>query len=161
MSEVEERRGVRLRAEDVEDLAVMAALLQDARVALREMAFDVEERRFIAAFTRYRRELQADPSSCDGLTEVDTALRLDCIVQVKHRQLDPLDLERELTLLTIATEPGERQLFHIDLVFEGGPEIQLRTDCIDVLLEDFGEPRPCRVSPCDHFADELGRAAGA
>ncbi len=160
MSEVEERPGVRLRAEDVEDLAVMAALLQDARVALREMAFDVEERRFIAAFIRYRRELQADPSSCDGLTEVDTALRLDCIVQVKHRQLDPLDLERELTLLTIATEPGERQLFHIDLVFEGGPEIQLRTDCIDALLEDFGEPRPCRISPCDHFADELGRAAG-
>lgn len=161
MSEVEERAGVRLRAEDVEDLAVMAALLQDGRVALREMAYDPEERRFIAAFTRYRRELQEDPTSCDGLTEIGVALRFDCIAQVKHRNLDPNDLERQLTLLTIATEPGERQLFHIDLVFEGGPEIQLRTDCIDVLLEDFGAPRPCRVSPCDHFANEFGLGAKA
>lgn len=159
MSEVKERAGVRLRAEDVEDLAVMAALLQDARVALREMVFDPEEKHFIAAFTRYRRELQDDPESCVGLTETGVALRFGCITQVKHRHLDPDEFERQLTLLTIATEPGERQLFHIDLVFEGGPEIQLRTDCIDVLLEDFGEPRPCRVSPCDHFANELGRAA--
>lgn len=149
-------KGVRLRAEDVEDLAVMAALLQDARITLREMIYDPEEKSFIAAFTRYRRELQADPASCEGLTERGSALRFGCIETVKHKQLDPADLDRELTLLTVATAPGERHLFHIELVFDEGVQIQLRSDCIDALLEDFGEARRCRKTPCDHFAEEFG-----
>ena len=158
MSEVIDETPVRLRAEDVEDLAVMAALLQDARISLREMVFDPEDRSFIAAFMRYRRELQPDPKSCDGLTERRSALRFDCIASVKHRHLDPADLDRELTLLTVATAPGDRHLFHIELIFDEDVQIQLRTDCIDALLEDFGAPQRCRKTPCDHFAAEFGVA---
>jgi hypothetical protein len=161
MSEVMEEKPVRLRAEDVEDLAVMSALLQDARIKLRDMLFDPEERRFIAAFTRYRRELQADPTSCEGLTERRSALRFDCIASVKHKKLDPDELDRELSLLTVATAPGDRHLLHIELIFDEGVQIQLRTDCIDALLEDFGEARRCRKTPCDHFAEELGVAGKA
>jgi hypothetical protein len=161
MSEVLEERPVRLRAEDVEDLAVMAALLQDARITLREMVFDPDENRFIAAFTRYRRELQSDPASCDGLTERRSALRFDCIASVKHKNLDPSDIDRELSLLTVATAPGDRHLMHVELIFDDGVQIQLRTDCIDALLEDFGEPQSCRKTPCDHFAEEFGGAGKA
>lgn len=159
MSEVLDEKRVRLRAEDVEDLAVMAALLQDARITLRDMAYDPEEHSFIAAFTRYRRELQPDPTSCEGLSERGSALRFACIEAVKHRALDPGEFDRELTLLTIATSPGERHLFHVELVFDEGVQIQLRSDCIDALLEDFGEPRKCRKTPCDHFAEEFGLGA--
>lgn len=161
MSEVATEQSVRLRAEDVEDLAVMAALLQDARITLREMVFDPEENSFIAAFTRYRRELLADPTGCEGLTERTCALRFDCVEVVKYRQLDPADLDRELTLLTIATAPGERHLFHVELVFDDGVQLQLRSDCIDVLLEDFGEARRSVKTPCDHFAEEFGLAGRA
>jgi hypothetical protein len=161
MSEVATEAPVRLRAEDVEDLAVLAALLQDARISLREMVFDPEEGSFIAAFTRYRRELQADPASCDGLTERGSALRFDCIATVKHKKLDPADLDRELTLLTIATAPGERHLFHVELVFDEGVQVQLRTDCIDALMEDFGEARLSVKTPCDHFAEEFAVASRA
>lgn len=158
MSDVATEKGVRLRAEDVEDLAVMAALLQDARITLKEMVFDPDEGTFIAAFNRYRRELQPDPLNCEGLTERGSVLRFGCIETVKHRQLDPNDLERELTLLTVATSPGDRHLFHIELVFDEGVQIQLRSDCIDALLEDFGEARRCKKTPCDHFAEEFGLA---
>ena len=112
----------------------------------------------MAAFVRYRRELQPDPLDCRGLTERSSVLRLGCIDAVKHKQLDPADLDRELSLLTIATAPGERHLFHIELVFDDGVQIQLRSDCIDALLEDFGEPRRCHKTPCDHFAEEFGLA---
>ena len=161
MSEVATLEPVRLRAEDVEDLAVMAALLQDARITLREMVFDPEENSFIAAFTRYRRELLADPTGCEGLTERGSALRLGCVEVVKHKKLDPDDLDRELTLLTIATAPGERHLFHVELIFDDGVQIQLRTDCIDAVLEDFGEVRRSVRTPCDHFAEEFGLASRA
>jgi hypothetical protein len=161
MSEVIDEKPVRLRAEDVEDLAVMAALLQDARITLREMVFDPEAQSFISAFMRYRRELQPDPTCCEGLTERRSALRFDCVTTVKHRNLDADDLDRELTLLTVATAPGDRHLFHIELIFDEGVQIQLRTDCIDALLEDFGAPQQCRKTPCDHFAEELGVAGMA
>ena len=49
---------LRLKATDPEDLAVIAACVQDARASVREMLFAPDERRFAAAFVRYRRESQ-------------------------------------------------------------------------------------------------------
>lgn len=143
---------LRLKAADPQDLAVIAACLQDARIPVREMVFMPAERRFAAAFVRYRRERLADPTSCAGLTECPAALTVEGVHEVKYRGLDPAALDRELSLLTIATEPGHRHLIHIDLVFEGDVWIQLRTDAIHCRLEDFGEAVPCRRTPCDHFA---------
>jgi hypothetical protein len=146
---------LRLRAADCEDLAVIAACLQDARITLREMVFQPAERRFMAAFTRYRREKQKDPTSCDGLTECSSALVFDGIDEVKHKGLDPAAQDKELVLLTIATEPGRNCLIHIDLIFAGDAEVQLRTNAIDCRLDDFGEPVLCAVTPCDHFAADF------
>lgn len=144
---------LRLKATDAEDLAVIAAFLQDARVCLKEMAFSPDERRFMAAFTRYRRERLKDWSSCDGLTECQAALVFDEISEVKYRGLDAEQPEKELVLLTIATEPGREHLIHIDLIFEGEARIQLRTGRISCRLDDFGDPSPCRVTPCDHLGE--------
>lgn len=157
---------LRLKATDCEDLAIVSACLQDARIPLKEMVYMPAERRFMAAFTRYRRERQPDPTCCDGLTEILSALVFDDIAEVKWRGLDPNDKERELCLLTIATEPGRNHLIHIDLVFEGDAWIQLRTDRIRCRMDDFGEPVLCRKTPCDHFAslsyaDMAGKPAEA
>ena len=152
---------LRLKATDPEDLAVIAACLQDARICLKEMVFQPAEHRFMAAFTRYRRERMKDWSSCDGLTECLTALVFDGIGEVKYRGLDAAHPDRELVLLTIATEPGKHHLIHIDLVFEGDVQIQLRTDRIDCRLDDFGAPEPCKVTPCDHLGEGWIRSAPA
>ncbi|MGD9509324.1 MAG: DUF2948 family protein [Geminicoccaceae bacterium] len=153
--------GLRLRASDVEDLAVIAACLQDARVPVREMLFSPDERRFAAAFARYRREDQADWSSCEGLTECPSALVFDGIENVRFRGLDPADPDRELSLLTIATEPGRERLIHVDLVFEGDVHIQLQTDTIDCRLDDFGPAVPSKVTPCDHLSEDWIKVAPA
>ena len=130
---------LRLKAADAEDLAVVSACLQDARVMLREMVFMPAERRFMAAFVRYRRERQADPTSCVGLTEQMSVLTFDGVPDVKYRGIDAADEGRELVLLTIATYPGKEHLIHIELVFEGDAWVQLRTDAIHCRLDDFGE----------------------
>src|SRR5689334_13170188 len=123
------------------------------------MLFSPDERRFAAAFTRYRREVQPDWSSCEGLTECPSALVFDRIEGVRYRGLDPGKLDRELSLLTIATAPGKEQLIHVDLVFEGDIHIQLRTDAIDCRLDDFGEAAPSKVTPCDHLSDDWIKVA--
>ncbi len=147
---------IRLRAEDAEDLAILSAMLQDARAPLREMMYDPEAGRFLVAFTRYRRELLKDPCSCEGLLETPSVLTIEEAGRVLYRGLDAAEPEREHTLLTVATEPGSEGRVHIHLVFEGRAEIQVRARSIRCRLEDFGESVPCRVNPCDHFA-ESGR----
>lgn len=153
MSEGKGRR-LRLRAEDAEDLAILSAILQDARAPLAEMAFDAGAGRFMASFVRYMRERQPDPEERDGLAEIDSAIVFEGIRTVRHRGIDAGEPDRELTLLTIATHPGRDSLLDIDLVFAGGGVIRLVTDAIRCRLEDHGEPRPCRVPPDDHFAEE-------
>ena len=70
---------LRLKAGDAEDLAVIAACLQDARIPLREMAYLPGEKRFVAVFVRFRREKQKDPRDCEGLTECASAVVFDGI----------------------------------------------------------------------------------
>lgn len=144
---------LRLRAEDAHDLAVVAAVLQDARIPVHEMVFQPEQSRFMAAFSRYRRELLADPTSCEGLTQIRSCLTLEGIAAVKVRGLPEADPDPELALLTIALEPGKDQLIHVNLLFEGDVAVQLRTDAIACRLEDFGEAWQPTVTPCDHFAE--------
>lgn len=146
---------LRLKAADALDLGVISAMLQDARIPLSEMAYLKDERRFLCAFTRYRRELQADPHSCAGLTEIMSVLTFEGIEDVKYRNL-PVDKPQQmLSLLTIATRPGKDHLIYIDLVFEGSAEISLRTGAIGARLDDFGEPAACAVTPCDHESSML------
>jgi hypothetical protein len=150
----------RLRAEDAQDLAVIAALLQDAQIPVREMVFRPQERRFLAAFARYRRELLTDPSRCEGITQIRSALVFEEIETVKVKGLAGIEDERELSLLTIALEPGRERLIHVDLVFAGDVVVQLRTDAIRCRLEDFGPPWTPWVTPCDHFSGAAAPAKG-
>lgn len=147
---------LRLRALDAEDLAVIAAVLQDALIPVHEMVFMPKERRFMAAFGRYRRELQEDPTSCEGLTQIRSVLTFEGIDSVKVRGLDDETGDSQLSLLTIALEPGKEHLIHVNLIFAGDVVVQLRTNAIDSRLEDFGKPWLPWVTPCDHFADDGG-----
>src|SRR5258707_7154439 len=46
--------GLRLRAEDADDLAVISACLQDALVSVRGLAYDCEARSFVFVANRFR-----------------------------------------------------------------------------------------------------------
>lgn len=142
----------RVKATDVEDLAVIAAFLQDARTCVAEMAYDKPNDRFMAAFVRYRREDAADPCRCEGLTECPAALVIDDVTSVRYRGIDQDAQRGQLELLTIATEPTPGDGLFIDLVFAGKGTIRLETPAIKARMDDFGEPCSCKITPCDHFA---------
>ena len=138
---------LRLRAVDGDDLSVIAACLQDALIPLSEMAYLADDRRFMAAFTRFRRECLADPLSCDGLTQCQSALCFENVEAVKYRGLDARLGRVRLELLTLFAEPPEEGLTHVTLLFAGDIAIQLHVRGLDCRLDDFGEPTPCPVAP--------------
>ena len=145
---------VRLQATDVEDLAVIAAFLQDARTCVAEMAYEPEAKRFAVAFIRYRRERHPDPARPGEWTECSAALVFEDVAGVRYRGIDEQARLAELNLLTIATEPSRTKSLFIDLMFAGLGAIRLEGPGVRARLADFGDPVPCQISPCDHFAAE-------
>ena len=151
----------RLRAEDVEDLAVIAALMQDSLTKIGDMAYDATEHNFMLAARRFRREA----APVEGkLTQVGSAIVFGCIKAVQHRGIDADSPGDDLTLLTIATEPGKDTLYRFTLVFDGGGEIRLESDCLHCRFEDFGEIEVSDKAPADHFdasmIEEIGDRLG-
>ena len=103
---------LRLRAVDAEDLSVIAACLQDALIPLSEMAYLADERRFMAAFTRFQRERLVDPNQPEGLAQSQSVLVLHDIEAVKFRGLDSRFGAVRFELLTLISEPAEGGLSH-------------------------------------------------
>jgi hypothetical protein len=138
---------LRLRAVDAEDLSVIAACLQDALIPLSEMAYLADERRFMAAFTRFQRERLVDPNQPQGLTQSQSVLVLHDVEAVKFRGLDSRFGAVRFELLTLISEPAEDGLVHITLLFAGDAAIQLHARTIAATLEDFGDPWPATTLP--------------
>jgi len=138
---------LRLKAVDAEDLSVIAACLQDALIPLSEMVYLPEERRFLAAFTRFRRECLADPGCDDGLTQCQSALAFQGVEAVKHHGVDPRFGAVKLEFLTMVAEPCGDGLVSVVLIFAGDMAIQLRVRGISATLCDFGDPRPAPAAP--------------
>jgi hypothetical protein len=145
---------LRLKAVDADDLSVMAACLQDALIPLSEMVYLPDERRFLAAFTRFRRECLADPSCCEGITQCQSVLTFDGVEGVKHHGIDRRFGGVKLEFLTMLAEPGEDGLVTVFLIFAGDMALQLRVRGIAASLCDFGEPWPASAAPRHELAAE-------
>jgi hypothetical protein len=144
---------LRLRAADPDDLSVIAACLQDALIPLSEMAYLAEEHRFVAAFTRFRRECLADPARCEGMTQCQSALVFREVEAVQHHGLDSRFGAVRLELLTLVAAPGADGRIEVTLLFAGDAAIRLRVREIAATLEDFGEPWPAPVAPAHELAE--------
>lgn len=124
----------RLLARTVEDLSVVAALLQDALLPLGDMAFLPDERAFVMACSRFRWEMGDDAKSHE---RVHAGLRFDTVGTVTYRGIRRSDRSQFLSLLTISYDEGV-----VVLHFSGGGMIRLSVDELHCVLEDFGEPWP-------------------
>jgi len=139
---------LKLRAEDAEDLAVISAILQDALVAIGEMAYLPDEQRFVLVANRFRWE----PSESGVRQDFErrmSGLRIDGVKAVQRRGFHPRDGDRLLLLLAMRSEPG---VIYFD--FAGGSSIRLEVERILCHLDDLGEPWPTRWRPRHPVEDE-------
>ena len=149
-----EKDCLRLKAVDADDLAVIAACLQDALIPLSEMVYLPDERRFLAAFTRFRRECLADPDCCDGLTQCQSVLTFNGVECVRHHGIDPRFGGVRLEFLTMVAEPGADGVTTVVLIFAGDMALQLRMRGIAATLCDFGVACPASAAPRHELALE-------
>ena len=142
---------LRLRAEDRADLRIIAACLQDAVVKRDEMTYLPKQRRFAAVLNRFRWERETTQEKGARLSpqRVRTGLHFDGVFKVKTRNLDNIDKETVLSLLTVDCRSREDGSGEITLVFADDRDVRLEVECIDVHLTDITEPWRAKGRP-DH-----------
>ena len=146
--------GLKLRAADQEDLAVISACLQDALVSVRDLAYDPDARTFMFVANRFRWE-GGRPGGADvepGFERVHCAVVFDEVDQATYRGFRRSEEDRILSLLAIRSRPASRGTA-IDLIFAAGGAIRLGTTALQCRLRDCGEPWPTVWYP-DHPLDE-------
>lgn len=143
--------GLKLRAADAEDLAVISAILQDSLVTIGEMTYLPDESRFVLVANRFRWEPQAAPVPKKG-ERVLTGLCIDGVKAVSRRGFSPRESDRILSLLALHTEDEGAQASLI-LNFAGGSSVRLEVEQIMCHLDDLGEPWPTRWRPKHPVAD--------
>ncbi len=138
---------LRIRAEDKEDLAVVAAAIQDAAFLMGDIAVDRQQRRFAISLNRFRWEAAGKRGPFE---RVRSAFAVETVLGVKSRKVRLGALDAAGVLLDIAFEAGlEAPAGVIVMRLGGGGEIRLEVECIDVTLTDIGAPWPTPRRP-DH-----------
>lgn len=154
---------LKLRARDADDLATIAACVQDALVPLADMQYLPGERRFALMLNRFRWESapaaerepvvrEGDAAYADaageGFERVHAALIFDRVRSVKRRRLAEAAKGGMLSLLTLAV--ADKQVV---ISFAGGAAIRLEVDQLSCHLEDLSEAWPTVWRP-RHGDDE-------
>lgn len=148
-----EKKGLRLSAQDEEDLRVLSAYLQDASLRVGDLAYLPRARRFALLTERYCWEC-AEESEETGL-RIRSALHFENVLHVTAQKIERGDPNVRLQLLGIGFAPGEEGSGTIDLYMDGGGCIRLSVECIDAKLHDMAEPWPERAPP-SHDLDQDG-----
>ena len=164
-------RGLRLRARDVEDIGVLAAVLQDALVPLTDVTFQKSQKRFVMVANRFMWEdagvaqpqdepalVTEPPDEGDAAFEdegpeprfqrVNCGVRFDQVGNVRFRAIDMKQRAQILNLLTMSRDPDG-----ITMLFSDGAAIRLLGRRIEVHLEDLGEPWPTDWRPAHRLDD--------
>lgn len=151
---------LKLRATDDDDLAVVAACLQDALVPIGDMSFQPQDHRFVFVANRFCWESEASmasPAQPHAERSSDAAYdedghpvyqRTNCGVwfegvrAVSMKGIQLRDRGRILELLTLRHGDGA-----VLLLFAGDATVRLEVTELRCFLEDLGEGWPTRWRP--------------
>lgn len=132
---------LKLLAEDVEDLRVLSAALQDAVVKVGDIRFDSRARTLTVALNRFRWEA--------GRRErIRAALQLGGVLAVRTRRIRTEAKDAVLELLSVAFEPAaEPPGGAVVLTFAGGGDLRAEVESVDAALADVSDPWAARARP--------------
>lgn len=132
--------GLKLLAQDEQDLAVLSAALQDAVGKIGDISYEPGERRLTLAFNRYRWEGRRRE-------RVRSALQLGSVVKVQARKLRRDAKDAVVELLSVTFEPGEAPAGVVAFSFAGGGDLRAEVECLDAVLADISRSWSTQRTP--------------
>jgi hypothetical protein len=135
---------LKLIALDADDLSVISAHVQDARVQATDIIWRQDEKRLVIGMNRldWEQTLAGETSP----RRLIAALRFDRVLACKSRNIDLESPERALDLVGIEFHPGEPPGGSALLLFDQGGALRLDLECLECELTDLG-PDDFGVAP--------------
>ena len=127
---------LKLMALDADDLAVIAAHVQDARVRACDIIWRQSEKRLVIGMSRLDWE-----QTLAGETRkhrLVAALRFDRVLSCKSRNIDLAEKQAVLDLVGIEFHAGEAPSGSALLLFAQGGALRLDVECPECELTDLG-----------------------
>jgi hypothetical protein len=127
---------LKLIALDADDLAVISAHVQDARVQTADIIWRQGEKRLVIGMNRldWEQTLSGETSP----RRLIAALRFDRVLSCKSRNIDLTAPETALELVGIEFHPGDEPGGSAILLFSHGGALRLDLECLECELTDLG-----------------------
>ena len=127
---------LKLIALDADDLAVISAHVQDARVQTSDIVWRQGEKRLVVGMSRLDWEQTLAGETAPR--RLVAALRFDRVLACKSRNIDLEASQTALELVGIEFYPGEAPGGSAVLLFAQGGALRLDVECLECELTDFG-----------------------
>lgn len=133
---------LRLRAETAEDMAVIAALVQDAVLPVTEIRFDPKARRLSMLLNRFRWEdKERAEAESRPYERVQALLVIADITRLASQGFDRKAPDLVLSLLDLRFEPeGTDGAGRVVLTLAGDGALAAEVECVSVDLRDVTRP---------------------
>ena len=134
-----------LVAEDVADLEVISARLQDAVAKVKDLVYLPKRRRFAALFNRFQWEAGARR----GNLRLQAGLHFDGVLSARSSNIKRGASDAVVSLLAIKFTPNTKDEPDgtVELIFSGGGVLKLEVECIDAGLSDISGVWAARGRP--------------
>jgi hypothetical protein len=127
---------LKLIALDADDLAVISAHVQDARVQTTDIIWRQRQKRLVVGMSRLDWEQTLTGETAPR--RLIAALRFDRVLSCKSRNIDLAAPEKTLELLGIEFHPGEAPSGSAVLMFRHAGVLRLDVECLECELTDLG-----------------------
>ncbi|MDG1708656.1 MAG: DUF2948 family protein [Emcibacteraceae bacterium] len=151
-------KGLKLKAQDEEDLTIISAYLQDAVTVVGDFSYSSSSRIFALMLNRYQWEdhkISTDSDDNKCCHRIRSGCHFENIIGVSAQNIPQNNKKHILDLLAIELAELENGNMAIDLIFAGEGVIRLEAELIEASMQDIGEPYKAKCHPKHEILDSL------
>ena len=143
-------KNLKLIANSDEDLKVISAHLQEAKVYTSDIASLKKNRIFLMQLNRFMWE-DVEKGVFRKNKRIRTILKFENVISVVSKGINQKKRPRFLDFLTMESSLLANKTYEIKLIFSGDGIIKVNTEVIDVVLDDQGAPWDSKTKPKHKF----------
>ena len=126
---------LKLLGKNIEDLKTISAYSQDSIVKIKDIVYLKENKIFIVMLSRFMWE-DLEKGVFRNYKRIKSVLKFNFIENVLAKNINQQQKDRNLELLAIKSNHNQNNLYDTSLIFSGNNIILLKSEEIDVMLDD-------------------------
>ena len=143
-------QNLKLIAKTEEDLKIVSAHLQDSIASLTDIANLKKNKIFLMQLNRFMWE-DVEKGVFRKNKRIRTVLKFDNVTSVSSKNINQQNNKRFLDFLTIESSLMPDKSYEINLIFSGDAILKIKSEVLEVTLDDQGTPWESKAKPKHKF----------